>query len=354
MKVLMVSKLDENVGGVASYTKTLVKALKKKNINVKVIELHQIFENEGDIIHIQHEPLLYSLIISLLFPLIVLIIKVIKKKPIVITLHGVIKLGEIKTFALENNIFYPSIMIKYVLFLIFKYTITFSNLVIVHANSFKKWLVSQYYSNADKIRVIPHGVWKVKTIPKEKAKMHLNFSKKRIIFTLGYLAKHKGLEELIQAFNQLKLEKTKLVIGGTIPPRFKDDLDYKKYILYLKKIADKDIIFPGYIPYERLPLYFCSADFFIIPHKRRVSASGPLCRALGYGIPIIGLNNEVLESYLPKSSLFENMSEALYAIKEGKLNLQKMKKWSRLFAIKFSWESVARLTLELYEEVKKS
>lgn len=348
----MVSKIDENVGGVASYTRTLAKALRKKNVDVKIIKLKQIFKLEGDIIHIQHEPLLFSLLTSILFPLIVLVIKLVKKKPIVITLHGVMKLEDIREFAFENKIYFPSILIKYTLFLIFKYIITISNIVIVHAPSFKKWLVNQYYSKEKKIKIIPHGVWKGKVIPKKRAKELLGFSNQRIFFTLGYLAKHKGLEGLIRAFEQLKLENTKLIIGGTIPPRFKDDLEYQRYISYLKKISNKDTIYPGYIAYEDLPLYFNSTDFFIVPHKRRVSASGPLCRALGYKIPIIALNNEVLRSYISKESLFADMNEALYTIKEGEINPKKMKRGAKSIATKYSWNNVAKLTLNLYKSVK--
>ncbi|MBD3215393.1 MAG: glycosyltransferase [Candidatus Lokiarchaeota archaeon] len=351
MKILMVSKLDEEVGGVASYTKTLIKNLKDNKADIRAIELEELFKIDGDIIHIQHEPLLYSLPISVLFPLIIVILKLIRRKPIILTFHGVMDLGEIRKFAFENKFYFPSILIRLTLFLMFRILIAFSNIVIVHTPSFKKNLISHYYSNVKKIRVIPHGIWKHNSVSKDVAKKKLGLENQKIIFTLGYLAKHKNIEGLIHAFKKIEGDNIKLIIGGEIPPRFVGDPNYEQYVSNLKSYANSNIIFPGYIPYKLLSLYFACSDFFIIPHKRRVSASGPLCRALGYGIPVIGAEQNVLKPYIPESNIFRDMEAAISAIKENKIDIERSTRWSKRLRKRFSWDNIAKLTLRVYEEV---
>jgi glycosyltransferase involved in cell wall biosynthesis len=233
----------------------------------------------------------------------------------------------------------------------FRILIAFSNIVIVHAPHFKQNLISHYYADASKIRVIPHGIWKHNSISKNVAKKKLGLENQKIIFTLGYLAKHKNIEGLIHAFKKIDGDNVKLIIGGEIPPRFAGDPNYERYVSNLVSQANSNIIFPGYIPYELLSLYFISSDFFIIPHKRRVSASGPLCRALGYGIPVIGAEEKVLKTYIPTSNIFKDMQAAINAINNNKIDIGRSKRWSKELRKRYSWDNIAKLTLHVYKEV---
>ena len=127
------------LGGVASYTKNLVDSFPKKleitvfanKINnkeeysentVKVIRcwkkgsfypfqiLQNIKKTNAKVFHIQHEYFLYGNVIStIMFPFLLLMLKILGKK-LIVTLHGVVPIDKVnRTFMKENNI----ILLKY-------------------------------------------------------------------------------------------------------------------------------------------------------------------------------------------------------------------------------------------------
>ncbi|MFW9882135.1 MAG: glycosyltransferase family 4 protein [Candidatus Thorarchaeota archaeon] len=351
MKVCMVSKIDESVGGMASYTKVLAESLQLNSVNVENANIKEVFRINADLIHIQHEPLLYGLILSILFPIFLILIRLFKRKPIIITLHGIIKKEDIKDFAKENDVKYPLILIKWMINFIFKYIVKFADLVIVHADCFRDWLVLQYGSDDSKIKVVPHGIWIQNRIQMEHAKQILGYPGKKVAFTMGYLAKHKGLDELVEIFSKVEYMNTILIIGGSIPPRFKDNPTYKIYLNKLKQKAPENVKFKGFIPYKLLPTYFSATDLFIIPHKRRASASGPLCRAIGYGLPIIAYKNEVFRDYLPEFCLVNDLEKSIMQFLTHENILTNAISWSESFAKSFSWERIAILTKKIYMEI---
>ncbi len=80
-----------------------------------------------------------------------------------------------------------------------------------------------------------------------------------IILYIGRLIKHKGVQDLIQAFKLLKLETDKniylLIVG------------FGNYENKLKQISSsvKEIIFVGNVDYEHIHEYYFSSDIFVLP-----------------------------------------------------------------------------------------
>ena len=103
------------------------------------------------------------------------------------------------------------------------------------------------------------------------------FKNKKIILSLGYLIKGKGVDNLIKAFNQLNSSDTVLLIAGA------GDQEEN-----LKNLAKKnvDIKFIGYVEGKEKAKYFSMADFFVFPTHN--DAWGLVINeALYYGLPVI-------------------------------------------------------------------
>lgn len=121
------------------------------------------------------------------------------------------------------------------------------------------------------------------TIPLEQvikvnvSKSDTEYKNKQIILTVSYLKKMKGIEYLIQAFNELKLEDVMLIIIGTGKEEEK-----------LKSLAqdNKDIYFIGYKDGIEKSKWYAIADLFVFPTLH--DAWGLVVNeAMCFGLPII-------------------------------------------------------------------
>lgn len=92
-----------------------------------------------------------------------------------------------------------------------------------------------------------------------------NIINHKVIGYVGRIEKEKGLLELIKAFNEAKLENTKLLLVCEDFLNFK----YKKgHILKLQKEVEKNkenIVITGKIPYEEILNYYDLIDILVIP-----------------------------------------------------------------------------------------
>ena len=118
------------------------------------------------------------------------------------------------------------------------------------------------------------------------------FKNKKIILSLSYLIKRKGIDNLIKAFNQLNSSDAVLLIAG--------GGDQKEN---LKNLAKKnvDIKFIGYIEDKEKAKYCSIADFFVFP-THYDSWGLAVNEALYYGLPVISTDK----------------AEAIELIEEGK------------------------------------
>lgn len=103
---------------------------------------------------------------------------------------------------------------------------------------------------------------------------------KKVILSVSYLQKRKGVQYLIEAFLQLKREDTTLLIIG--------DGDYKQELLKLIPENRGDILFVGHD--EDTAKYYAMADIFVMP-----SFSDPwgltINEAMVAGLPVITTSN---------------------------------------------------------------
>jgi glycosyltransferase involved in cell wall biosynthesis len=329
-------------GGVASYTKNLVISLldsckivvfanRMSNTDNEYQEGAMVYRcwNKGimypfqifrklmgknlDAVHVQHEYFLFGNASSIvLFPFMLCLLKLLRK-PVVVTLHGVIPLGHVnKQFLRDNLIDGYAFVLRWGILILTRLIVSLADVVAVHEDSFKRVLVNEYNVNKEKVYVIYHGIEEpLRIIESDLAKEALRVSRKKVLLFFGYLAGYKGIEVLVEAFRFLKhKEDFVLFVAGGEPPRLKCDSDYSAFLRLLKKKAmnvSRDIIFTGFVPEDMIEVYFSAADLVIFPYKIVMSSSGPMSLAISYEKPFL------VSNVFPNPTRFEDLSFRLFA-----------------------------------------
>jgi len=115
--------------------------------------------------------------------------------------------------------------------------------------------ISEYVNSEDKI-VVGGQIMPEELLP-PPGKLNLNVpDEKRVILSLGYLHKHKGVQDLIESYLEIEPENTILVIAGTGP--YEDEL---------KKLASisNSILFAGYVDGQLKSAWYERTDLFVFP-----------------------------------------------------------------------------------------
>lgn len=367
----------EGTVGIASYTKnTLLHVLKLKpevtfTICAEILSRKETYEEDGmDILRIWKRNSLSSLFglflkmlasythivvpfevymfgnsfFAGLFLLFLAFLKLLGKR-ITIILHQVPDaLDDVESDTLRARLF-P--ILKHVLYRL----ITFSGkTVVVFEETFKKRL-----GNQPNIIVIPHAVEPVEELSQSIAKKKLGMSdKQQLVLYFGFLSPYKGVDQLIQAWENES--DYKLILAGGGNPNHMDNSEYQSYIRSLYTEAEKkDIHITGFVSEEDLPMYFSAADIIILPYRTFFSSSGPLSLAFAYEKPIL-LSPALIDYF--SSVDFDHASEktkirtedVVVSIEKTPLkehlkdvfaNYNQYKAFSKELKIKRSWNTIA-------------
>lgn len=184
-----------------------VKPIWEKGLKFYPTVIKELIKDKPDIVHIQFEINMFGTIISnLFFPLFLMFLKLCKFK-LIFTMHSVIKLKTINSEFIKlfrgDGSRIPPIFLKIYFFGFNLIVNTLCDLVIVHTNLLKKWLVSDYKFNQNKIIVIPMGVPNFYIRPKNKDSNYF--------FTLVILQEERGLRKCLKVFLSIQNK----MIGST-------------------------------------------------------------------------------------------------------------------------------------------
>ncbi len=175
------------------------------------------------------------------------------------------------------------------------------NAYIVHSISDKFLVAQRYKINLQKIHVIPHGLYDHYGELREnkKAKDLLSIKEEFVIMSFGLIRKYKGINYLIEAFDQLPeniAQRSRLLIVGEIWEGREELLDQINSSRYKERIT----LIDEYIPDSMVPVYFSAAHVVVLPYTR-ASQSGIAHIAMSFGKPIIvsevGGLKESMENY---------------------------------------------------------
>ena len=159
--------------------------------------------------------------------------------------------------------------------------------VVVPSESIKDMLVQNYgQSIVNHISVVPTGVETAKFshYQHDEARAKMGWSReKKVLVSIGRLAKEKNFDLLIKSFARIQDKDTRLVIMG--------GGDEKKNLEALAKelgVANR-IEFPGLVPFDEVPVYLAAADLFVFASVTETQGLVTL-EAMASGLPVAAVD----------------------------------------------------------------
>jgi glycosyltransferase involved in cell wall biosynthesis len=184
---------------------------------------------------------------------------------------------------------------------------------------------------------------------------------KKIVLFFGAIRKYKGLDYLIEAFQEVRSQVDNvilLIVGGKIRNNPNND-QYCSMVINSLHRYDDIIFVDKYIDVEKVGCYFSAADLVVIPYIK-VYQSGILMLAYATGKPVVvtdvGGLSEVVEAgktgfVVPpcnSSALAEAITKVLVDTGQREAMARRAK---YLAETTYSWRNAALRTIELYRSI---
>jgi glycogen(starch) synthase len=233
-----------------------------------------------------------------------------------------------------------------------------SRVVVVPSPHVKEELVRIYRVSHGKVKVIRNGVEfsdSPELVDKAEAKRRLGLNGKMLIFTAAQHVARKRLDTLVEAIRLLRkdgVEGFRVVIAGDGPLRQHIISLVRKYGL------ERCVSFPGWVPREKLELYYQAADIFVLTSEYE---AGPmsLLEAMSFGDAVISsridgfpsLLREETDGLLFPVGDFHALSIGIRKLLGDASLRMRLATSARSFAKRFDWKNVAKETVRLYESI---
>lgn len=218
--------------------------------------------------------------------------------------------------------------------------------------------------NDSKISVIYHGVkshFNEIGISKEKSTEDtistFNLNPGYLLY-VGAVSPHKNIEKLLATLSVLRDHHSitcQLVLAGP---------DYSGYASHLRSIADRlgiseQIVFLGYVPYEKLPFLYHRAKVFVLLSLCE-SFGLPILEAMACGCPVVCSNVSSLPEIAGDAAVLVDPNDPLSVADAIKVLLEDEEYRRSIIAMgkkrvmNFSWDQAASQTIEVIEGVVKN
>lgn len=273
------------------------------------------------------------------------------RKRIVLTAHNVNAAKRDSEDTLVNRI---TLRIQYRL----------ANHIFVHTEKMKAELKDEFGVQEAHVTVIPFGI--NNSVPNtgltpNEAKKQLGIGKEeKAILFFGRITPYKGLEYLVEAFQQLSAEdgSYKLIIAG------RPDCSEQYWSALQKTIrqslqSDRVLLRSEFIPNEQTEVYFKAADILVLPY-REIYQSGVLFLGHSFGLPVLtadvgSLKEDIVEGetgfvFRPQDAL--DLAKTLKRYFTSNLfgELENCRENIRAHAMeRHSWDVVGQTTMYKYQ-----
>ena len=270
-----------------------------------------------------------------------------RKKPYVVSIRLINR--SLEPFLLSVSHVYRKLVEKRIF--------TRASKIIVQSKVNRAFMIHNCGVCPSKIAIIPNGVdtsfFDSKSI--EDNPFKYNQKDEKIILFAGRLTSQKGLDVLLKAFAEIKNRhhNLKLLIAGDGP--------LKSYLKNLSGILGLEgaVNFLGAVSHAEMPKLYTVADIFVLPSLSE-SFPNSLLEAMAMekaivatrvgAIPEIIRNNEEALT-VPPGDLKSLAGAVERLLSEGELAKKLSKSARALVKKKYTWESVTRKTLKVYEEI---
>ncbi|MBW4060974.1 glycosyltransferase [Candidatus Saccharibacteria bacterium] len=241
--------------------------------------------------------------------------------------------------------------------------------MVTMTNGAKEVLVDKYGIDAEKIRVIPHGVPSVTPVDAKSSKAELGLpADEPIMMITGLIGGNKGIDIAINALPRILKEYPKLklyVVGQTHPDILAYSGEtYRESLMELARelgVADSLVFVNKYLPVEELVKYLRASDLYLTLHgDPEQAASGTLAYAMGAGLVSISTPyryaQEVLSDDRGLLVPFNDdnaFSAAVLSILGDPVRYAAMRKRAQAYGASMSWPIVGRSYSDLIHSVAR-
>jgi D-inositol-3-phosphate glycosyltransferase len=239
--------------------------------------------------------------------------------------------------------------------------------VFVHTEQMKRELLLDFGVHEGAVSVIPYGI--NNSVPDTdltptEAKQRLGIrGDERTILFFGVIRPYKGLEYLVDAFQQLAAShpEYRLIIAGEPRKGSEQYLDEIQRTINRHVNRGQVIEKIRYIPDEETELYFKAADVLALPYTH-IFQSGVLFLAYSFGLPVIAadvgsLRDDIVPGetgYLCRPCDPINLAKAIEKYFKSDLykNLDSRRQEVRDYSnAKHSWDIVGEITRKVYTQL---
>lgn len=231
-----------------------------------------------------------------------------------------------------------------------------SSRLLVHAEKMREEVTKNFVVDPRKIAVIPHGICANGEIKytRAQARNYLGIKEKYIILHFGFVRPYKGIDYLIRAFRSFAAKfDVALVIAG----EFFTDLTQYQRELKKSGLGEKIYLFPRYIPYEEIAVFFSAADIVVQPYVSFSGQSGVSQTAYLHSLPVVatevgGLPELVIHEktgLIVKPADSQGLAIALESLlADDDKRRQYGANGRKFLETHLGWEKVAERLLEIY------
>lgn len=238
--------------------------------------------------------------------------------------------------------------------------------IIVMTNNSARLLKEDYFIDAEKITIIPHGTHSNSLIKADRLKIKYDLKNNLVLTTFGLLSPNKGIEKGILAMKEISIafpQSIYIVLGLTHPNLLQEEGE--KYRNYLQQLIDDNNLQKNvrlvneYVPTKKLMEYLSLTDIYLFTSKDPNQAvSGTFLYAMSAGCAIISNSFVLAKEMLDEKTgiIIENGKEhelaenAIYLLQNKRIRKQ-MGQLSYLKTRDTSWKKVAVKHRELFEMI---
>jgi len=230
--------------------------------------------------------------------------------------------------------------------------------IIAVSTNLKKQIMDCYNVPSEDIVVIPNGVdcnkFKPNSEIREKIRRKHKINEEEVVINFsGTDFNKKGLKYFINSLKLIKAKNFKVFVIGKDNPKPYKDLASRLGVLH-------KIVFAGFVP--DISEYYAASDIFVFPTLYEPFGL-VITEAMASGLPVITSKiagaAEIMED--GKDGLFlkdptnpEEITEKINILVEDENLRKQMSKNARKTAEKYSWDKVAKKTLDVYEEISRA
>lgn len=234
------------------------------------------------------------------------------------------------------------------------------DVLLVHTRRARKQLIAEFSVPEQKIVLTTIGLNEevpVTCLTRKDARRRLGLADDdQVVLFFGKLDKYKGVDLLLEAFDNLESKHSRLVIAGSF-----NYASYQADILrQLQQMRRREAVFlfNRFVPNEDVETFFKAADVLCMPY-RNIYQSGLLFLAMRFGVPLIATDVGALREFIGEAlGLVSKTNDAAGirdALNEFFADPRRFPRAQILHhAAKYQWSAVCRDLVPLYASCPKT